>query len=385
MKTWKLTHLDLFCLGMTIKGAWTYSEVPSFETLSASLDKLIALYPQLLGTYSEEQKSLVWEDGGKPAFSQIECRGHRTGEDIYSLVKPYDIKGFKDGKVPAFSACLVKLDDGAAIVLQCAHAAMDGQSFYGLVKQWAALTRGEDVKQMVIDQSLIPGDEDIPKEQVLARIQELGWTKLGLNALFKLVISKAFHSDRHSFTLEVPQERIAAMREQTGAGTNAVLCRIAMEGLLAKLPEVKEFTLLQTADLRGRACGVPEDFFGNFSQPVVAGLLSRDFQPADAKAGLESGMDYDKVSETLRLSLCSGGYSLPYHYFDVTGMNAPGMRLVYVNNQLKLRACETDFGCGLPLRVQSADLPDMIKFWQEKAGGPVQIIYRGYAAQVMKK
>ena len=32
-----------------------------------------------------------------------------------------------------------------------------------------------------------------------------------------------------------------------------------------------------------------------------------------------------------------------------------------------------------------AMLPDMIKFWQPKAGGPVQIIYGGYATKIMRR
>ena len=66
-------------------------------------------------------------------------------------------------------------------------------------------------------------------------------------------------------------------------------------------------------------------------------------------------------------------------------MNSPDPDLFYVNNQLKLKACEVDFGTGLPLRAQQAMLPDMIKIWQSEYGGPVQIIYGGYAAKIMRR
>ena len=48
MKTWKLSTFDLFSLGMTIKGAWTYRELPDASVLQASLDAVLQPYPQLL-------------------------------------------------------------------------------------------------------------------------------------------------------------------------------------------------------------------------------------------------------------------------------------------------------------------------------------------------
>ena len=66
-------------------------------------------------------------------------------------------------------------------------------------------------------------------------------------------------------------------------------------------------------------------------------------------------------------------------------MNSSDPKLFYVNNQLKFRACEFDFGTGKPLRAQQAMLPDMIKFWQAEPDGPVQIIYGGYASKIMRR
>ena len=101
------------------------------------------------------------------------------------------------------------------------------------------------------------------------------------------------------------------------AALDSVLCHYATGKLLEKLPGKERFTLLEVADLRGRACNVPDGF--------------------------------------------------------------------YVNNQLKFKACELNFGTGKPLRVQQAMLPDMIKFWQEEPDGPVQIIYGGFASKIMRR
>ena len=95
--------------------------------------------------------------------------------------------------------------------------------------------------------------------------------------------------------------------------------------------------------------------------------------------------DKDALSENVQLSTSSSLYGLPYFMFDASDMNSPDPKLFYVNNQLKMKADRVDFGTGMPLRVQQAMLPDMIKFWQPEPGGPVQIIYGGYAAKIMKR
>ena len=46
------------------------------------------------------------------------------------------------------------------------------------------------------------------------------------------------------------------MRDESGTGTNAVLCHFAIGKLLEKLPARERFILLEVTDLRGRACGV---------------------------------------------------------------------------------------------------------------------------------
>lgn len=66
MNTWKLSSFDLFSLGMVIKGAWTYRELPGASALQASLDTVLQSYPQMLGRYDEKQKSMLWNGKEKP-------------------------------------------------------------------------------------------------------------------------------------------------------------------------------------------------------------------------------------------------------------------------------------------------------------------------------
>ena len=151
-KSWKLSSFDTFCLGMNIKSAWIYREAPDTEKLKSALEALASLYPHLAGRYDEKEKSVVWYDEAKPVlpFVTLDVSKYSTSQLsgnarlAWSLVKPYDVKGFKKGLVPAFSAALGYLEDGCILYVQCAHATMDAHSFHALVSQWAAIYRGED-------------------------------------------------------------------------------------------------------------------------------------------------------------------------------------------------------------------------------------------------
>ena len=373
---------------MTIKGAWTYKELPEASVLQASLDAVLQPYPQLLGRYDEKQKSMLWSGKEEPIrLVELERGGHSVSEDMYTLVPKFSTNNFKGGRCRALEAYRITLDDGAAIVLQGAHALMDGATFYRIAGDWGKLSSGISVEPMEVNQNLIPDPTALTKEQALSRIQELGWSKIGFKSIFRMLFNMAtMKLIKETCTLEVSQDEISRMRDESGAGTNAVLCHYAVGRLLEKLPAKERFTLLQVADLRGRACDVPEGFCGNFSQPAVIGEFSRDVTAADIQMAASAILNDKKVlSENVQLSASSTQYGLPYFLFDASDMNSPDPDLFYVNNQLKMKACEVDFGTGMPLRAQQAMLPDMIKFWQPKAGGPVQIIYGGYAAKIMRR
>lgn len=66
-------------------------------------------------------------------------------------------------------------------------------------------------------------------------------------------------------------------------------------------------------------------------------------------------------------------------------MNCSKPGSVYINNQLKFRPAEMDWGKGQALYAFPNELSDMVKLWQPAPGGPVQIIYGGLAAAIMEK
>lgn len=388
MKIWKLSTFDLFSLDMVIKGAWVYKELADNSVLQASLDAVLQPYPQLLGKYDEKLKSAVWSGREDPIeLVELDRKGHSVSEDMYKLVPRFNVNGFKCGKSRALEAFRIKLDDGVAIVLQGAHALMDGATFYRIAGDWGRMTAGLPVEAMTVDQSLIPDADALTKEQTLSRVQELGWCRIGFKSLFKMMfnlVSMKLIMD--TFVIELSHDEILRMRNESGAGTNAVLCHFATSKLLEKLPTKDRFTLLEVADLRGRACNVPEGFCGNFSQPAVIGEFGRDVTAVDIQKAASAILGgKEALSENVQLSVSSNRYGLPYFLFDASDMNSRDPKLFYVNNQLKFKACDIDFGTGKPLRAQQAILPDMIKFWQAEPDGPVQIIYGGFASKIMRR
>ncbi|MGN0202545.1 MAG: acyltransferase [Candidatus Cryptobacteroides sp.] len=395
-KEYKLTQFDLFCLGMTIKGAWVYSQAPDYDKMRDALALIAGTYPFLNGRYREDGKTLVWDDTCSVPlpFTRADLRKHSLadviaeGDSVWTLVKPYSINSFKGGSAGPFSAVLAELKDGAMLFVQCAHAVMDGNSFYGLVEDWSAAARGESFRPRSFGSARLPLPGNISKEETERQVVEKGWIRISPWKMLKMVLGLALHgSSKKTFILECPQEELSRLRKSSGAGSNAVLCALAMKHLAARLKGHESYTLLLVADLRGRAEGVDEDFFGNMSQPVVVG---RSIDPgcgteelaAVIAEGAKAALEPSGVSDNVRLYLGSSHYGLPYFFFDASDMNSGNPGTLYVNNQLKFRACELDWGCGKPRYAFPNDLTDMIKFWQPVSGGPVQIIFGGAAASI---
>lgn len=391
-----LSQFDLFSLGMTIKGAWVYSKTPDFEKMKDALGTIVRAYPFLNGRFRQEGKVFEWDDDCRDnlPFSRADLSGYSVadviakGDEVWSLVKPYGIKAFKEGAAGPFSAVLSDLKDGAVLFVQCAHAVMDGNSFYGLMQDWAAASKGQPFRTRAFAGDSLPRPESMTREETVREVTEKGWIRISPWKMLKMVIGLALHgSSKKTWHLEVSQEEIASLKKASGAGTNAVLCALAVKHLAARMKPRDGYTLLLVADLRGRMEGVGEDFFGNMSQPVVAGrnistACATEELAAVIAEGARSVLASGKVTENVRLYLSASHYSLPYFFFDASDMNSSNPGTLYVNNQLKFRACELDWGSGQPEHAFPNDLPDMIKFWQPVPGGPVRIIFGGAAASI---
>jgi len=395
---WKLTSFDTFCLGMNIKSAWIYKEAPDVERMQLALDKLAETYPILNGRFSEKEKAVVWDDNAKSELKVeiTDLKDHSISQIManerlaWSLVKPYDLKAFKKGVLPPFSATLGYLKDGCILYVQCAHATMDAHTFYSLIRQWASLYKGEGIDAMTVNQQLVPSNETFSKEETLRLVQEKGWPAMSFGKVVRMLVSLVRNNSVKGTTVvEVSQDEIAGMCAETGAGTNAVLSAVTLKKIAERIPEKKSFKMLFTTDLRDRINGMDDSFFGNMSQPaVLENEVAADSDIASAASAISNGLQAAVAPETLGtnviLSQCSSPYSLPYVPFDASDMNCPGNGTIIINNFLKFKANEIEWGGGLPEYVFTNELPDMVKFWQPVAGGPVQIVFGGYAKKLME-
>lgn len=398
MNTWHLTSFDLFSLNMTIKGAWIYRHTPSFSTMQKALAELQAHYPILGARYVESQKSMVWNpDSTEPLpFTTVSMEDRSIADlignqAVWSLVKPYNIKAFKSGQAAPFSAVLAQLRDGAILYVQCAHAIMDGTTFYRLVGQWASVCKGEPIEPMTMDQSLIPAPDSLTKEQTLSQVQQKGWLTMKGKQLIKMLWN-LFRNNmiKSTYTIEVLQEEISRIKENYQAGTNAILTAIAAQALSTRLKHDKDLKYLFVADLRDRIDGIDSSFFGNISQPVmlneqISSNLSEGQLAELIDASLKQALSTGQAQDNVLLSQCASHYGLPYFYFDPSDMNCSNPGTIYINNQLKFKACLLDWGCGLPEYVFPNELTDMVKFWQPVSDGPIQIIFGGLAGRIMSR
>ena len=193
---------------------------------------------------------------------------------------------------------------------------------------------------------------------------------------------------KDTFIQLVSQEEIAKLKEESGAGTHAVLSALAAKEVMSRLQQ-ESFKTISVSDLRGHVFGVSESLMGNLSQPFATQeefslkldttALAQAIQEAN-----DAVLQSDAQDRNLRLSVCASHYGLPYYWMDPSEVFNDRPKNLYINNQLKFRACELDFGTGKPLYAFPNQLSDNVKFWQPVADGPVQIIYWGFLAKLMQ-
>ena len=398
MNTWNLSSSDLFTLGMTIKGAWVYKTMPEVGKLKEALAQIAAVYPYLTGRYNPQTKAIEWDENaiGTIPFEEIDVQRYNLADICsnpklaWSIVKPFDIKNFKKGNGQPFSVALARLSDGFVLFVQAAHALMDAATFYRIIGQWAELCKGNDITPMTLDQSLLPSPDAWSKEETTSKVIQQGWVKIGLKQILKMLwYARKNEAVKDTVSIIVSQEKIETYKKNSGAGTHGILSAIAAKKFYEHLPKHKTFKYITILDMRGRCKGIDERFMGNVSQAFPIGGDFDLSQSVEQLAVEITNQTKRFVSsklpeEVLKLSVCASKHGLPYFMFDASDMNNSDPETIYINNQLKFRACELDWGHGFPAYVFPNELTDMVKLWQPVANGPIHIIYGGLAAKIMK-
>lgn len=398
-RAWKLTHLDNFSLWMIIKGAWLYDTAPDFDKMKSSLQELIKTYPIMDGYYDKAKGAMIYDDEapvGKANFVRIERKDLKAADVIgknrmvYTLIPPIDVKAFKNGKAKPFKAALVILSDSALLLIQCAHAVMDAHTYYNFIHQWIALYNGETITPMTIDQGLLPRKDAMSKEDAIASAKAYNWPKIQGKSLVRLFCSFILGKyAKGTVIYEVSQKEIQERRAATGAGTNAILCAITAHKFFERMPKKTQYAVNLTTDVRGRFPGLDDNFWGNCSNAFAVNGTFNAQDDINANAVLidkavKESITPEKIEKDLRLTFCASYYKLPYFCVDPVSFMSTKPDAICVNNVLKFRVCELDWGTGLPRYAYPNDLMDMIKFWQPVAGGPVQIIFGSLAGKLMK-
>lgn len=397
MKQHTLTSFDKFCLDMVIEGAWVFRELPSFEQLQTSLISLISLYPQLEGYYIKEKDVVEYDEtmAVSPDFLITEkndlCVSDICNSDIYEIAGAFDIKGFKSGKIKPFKARLIKLSDGIVLVVQCAHLLMDGHSLYSFMRQWSQICNGKSIVPDIVDQNCIPQGTQLSKEDTIRIVHDAGWPKISFVKVITMIVNTIRQTTiKDTSIFPIDMEELFRVKSEAGVSTNSVLCAMAAKKLEKVLPSLADFKLIVNADLRSRVRSIDPRFFGNAAQPLVPKAtfdISED--PVELSllidAEVRDIITSDTIEKTLLLSQASSHYKLPYFFFDASKFNCPAPKAIYVNNFLKFRAEEIEFGTGFPVHVEPNRLQDMVKFWRYSKDGAINIIFAGFSAKAFNK
>lgn len=423
------SQMDLFCATLVIRGAWIYDSFMDFKVLSKGLSELVKEYPLLTGRMDPDKKGLEY-----PAFqaipfteiknSSLSVKDLQQNEDfasgkMYGAFAPgFSLRDFQKGKVPPFAASLTQLADGSLLTVQLAHVLMDGHAFYRMMARWGEICRGilsgskgvgeagcsasegalESALEgasycagpgAILDQSIAPGQSGSSKEQTLERVQRSGWIHLNGKKVLQMMLGMfSGASKKYVRVLHVSAEEIGRMKKEAGegVGTNAVLAAYVVKGLMKS--GAGEYTIMNVADLRGRWKSLPEEFVGNTTGNIVTGGLRCSDTFGELAGKIQSNIDSyfsdsQKLEEIVSLYLDASYHKLPYINFDVADMYSRKPHTLNINNLLRFRLYDTDFGRGRPLLTPPNDLPDMVKFWPNPSGdGSVDIILRGYPARL---
>lgn len=396
-REWKLSPIDSFSLNLVMKGAWIYRNSPDFHKMKEALAKLQILCPQLGGKYDGKSCSLKWDDSHPETlvFSHILHKEYSADElygdsGVWKLVTPYNLKAFKKGRIAPFCAVFCELSDGAVLFVQCAHGVVDAHSFYKLIREWASLYKGETVRKTDAEQFRFPTPDAMTREESLFSVKEQGWIRINRRQLFRMILNGLRNKlIKTTYIIDVSQDEIDRMKAESMTGTNAVLSVIAGRSISEHLIPGRRYKMCFMADVRSR---IPESgavFPGNMSMPVPL-ETEFDFRLDNATlathidSSLKKALAPEKIKEQFRLSFFCLSYHLPYFISDPSDMNSPDPVTIHINNQLKFKACEIEWGTGLPIYAFHNGLPDMVKFWQPVCGGSIQIIYGGVASRIMK-
>lgn len=395
----KLNQLDLNTLGMVIKGVWTFKNNIDEVQLKSSIIELLAYYPQLSGRIKDESEIVLNNSGILYSVSQKSMSIYQVEKNANYLddYNPgLNVKALKKGSAELLSIQLVKMNDGCVLSIHCAHACMDGNSFFKMVHDLSDLYN----RKTISSPELYRPDtlENIPdKEKAQKLMKEKGWKSVPFTALFQFLWQQIIGVQKNvSSPIFISEKYLQSLHEALDKKGNNVGQHALLSAILVKLCQKLNNTgnsacsQVSVIDLRGRLDIFSSSYIGNAVTTITASGLDSTMSITTIATKIKASItDFISDSSLLRehvlLNMAASKYKVPYTPFDLKAMNSKKPTCFYINNLLKFDIYDIDFG-GTPVAVLPNDLPDAIKIWPSSPENPgIKVYFRGYLAKRFNK
>ncbi len=390
--SWELTGFDRAVQWMFLRGTWVFPGGLDIERMKHGLARVLDDYPQLAGRMEKGQR-VRFGDQGVP-FSVVErpelvrqqlLDDHALAKTL--MAKPSSGKLRRGAEAP-MAVRVTELADAQVLSVVCAHACMDGTSFYSFVRNWGLACRGEPWPTPVLDPSRMPRNPARSKAEAKAAALEQGWAPvpvLGLVPTVWAMITGTLNTRSRPILLE-PEDlaRLRAVAEDGAGGLplfdNDILTAYLLLqcARLVGLPAEARCTQVVVHDARGRVESLPPSFVGNASFSAIGAEHGPEDSLGVVAAAVHQALEPHLVrpSEATTRALATGlelmEHGLLLSHFDPGAMHAWRPTLCYLNNFRRLPIYEVDFGTASqpvrPLRVIPHDLPDPVLFWPPPPG-----------------
>lgn len=402
---WKFSVVDRACFSMVIRGTWIFDVQLDVTIMKEGLKKLLNYYPHLSGRVKDKTGIRLTNDGVPFTVK------HEPGLSIADAIKkdniiPYFSTEIKPSRIrrgidAPLSITITTLKDGSVLGIQCFHACMDGDSFYTMAFNWGQICKKEGFKKPVLDQSLSPVPENIPKDQVEQAAYENGWKKLSKLSFLKIL---------PLFIFGIQKERTNAFYFSADA-LNTLKQKISLEGdfpcsthvvlsaLISKMcidlyehSENTKCIQVTVINLRDHLAGIPSTFVGNASAFVTTPPFSANSSIDEIARIIHESLEpiretpSKKLEKFISLSVNVMNHKLSMFPFDITEMYSKRPTVIHINNFSRLHIYDIDFGSGKPMAVIPHDLSDQVLIWPAppKKGG-VEVYFSGIPARRIHK
>lgn len=407
-EVWEFSDLDLSCMKMHLRGTYIYNSSLNIDNLKSSLSKLLDHYQPLAGRINDKKTGIELINRGVPFIVKEEPEIsvndiQKTDEWAERFTTSLNINELKKGNIAPMNVTFTMLKGGTVLSVQCSHGCVDGGSFYKLVNDWSKLSRNEEIREPVINQSVFTTVQTLPKNVVLQSVTNEGWKKVTLGTILKMYsMSITGIGDEKTNPFYFSPVSIERLKKKISAecgfkcSTNIAISAFVgkMYTILNDLPADTEYTEAVVANLRNRFEGIPDSFFGNASTAIPTATFKRTSTLSEIAKIIHDSLNpmlqgsTKKVTDFFLLHLAAMNAKIPYASIDLDSMNSKKPLSFYNNNFSKLPIYTVDFGAGEPKMVIPHNLTShQMLIWpvSSSLNDGVEIYFSGLFAHMINK